>query len=64
VRSSAKGSQSFDLPQHLKRDMSPNRARKDNYTTLMLANWATKFYFELEASSKIKEVCTFSPRMI
>jgi hypothetical protein len=44
--------------------MSPNRARKDNYTTLMLANWATKFYFELEASSKIKEVSTFSPRMI
>ena len=64
VKSSAKGSQTFDLPQHLKRDMSPNRARKDNYTTLMLANWATKFYFEIEASSKVKEVSTFSPRMI
>ena len=44
--------------------MSPNRARKDNYTTLMLANWATKFYFELEASSKVIVVFTFSPRMI
>jgi len=64
VKASAKGVQTFDLPQHLKRDNSPNRARKDNYTTFMLGNWAVKFYFEMEASSKVKEVYTFSPRMI
>jgi len=64
VKASAKGVQTFDLPQHLKRDNSPNRARKDNYTTFMLGNWAVKFYFEMEASTKVKEVYTFSPRMI
>ena len=45
--STAKGTQTFDLPQHL-RSTSANRARRDNYTTLMLANWAVKCYFEMQ----------------
>jgi hypothetical protein len=64
VKSTAVGHQSFDLPQHLKRSTSPNKARKDNYTTLMLGAWATKCYFDLMNMEDIKIQQTFSPIMI
>jgi len=64
VKSTAVGHQSFDLPQHLKRSTSPNKARKDNYTTLMLGAWATKCYFDLMNMEDIKTQQTFSPIMI
>ena len=64
VKSTAKGTQSFDLPQHLRRSNSANRARKDNYTTLMLGNWAVKAYNDMK-KQKVEEVnTTFVPRMI
>jgi len=64
VKSTSKGTQSFDLPQHLKRSNSVNRARRDNYTTLMMANWAFKTYRDLK-NLKIDEVnLTFTPKMI
>ena len=64
VKSTAKGTQSFDLPQHLRRSNSANRARKDNYTTLMLSNWAVKAYNDMR-KIKVEEVnTTFVPRMI
>ena len=63
VKSTAKGTQSFDLPQHLKRSTSANRARKDNYTTLMLSNWATKCYYEIMEAPK-EENNTFVPIFI
>ena len=47
VKTTAKGTQSFDLPQHLKRSTSANKARKDNYTTLMLGVWGVKCYFDM-----------------
>ena len=64
VKTTAKGTQSFDLPQHLRRSTSANRARKDNYTTLMLGNWAVKAYNDMK-NVKVEEVnATFVPRMI
>ena len=64
VRSTAKGTQTFDLPQHLRRSNSANRARRDNYTTLMLGNWAVRAYNDLR-SIKVEEAnFTFVPRMI
>jgi hypothetical protein len=63
VKSTAKGSQTFDLPLHLKRSSSIHRARRDNYTTLMLANWALKIYFDMKAY-KNNINYTFEPRMI
>jgi len=63
VKSTAKGTQTFDLPQHLKRSTSVNRARRDNYTALMLANWALKCYND--AKTQKEEIShTFVPRMI
>lgn len=64
VNSTARGTQTFDLPQHLKRNTSANRARKDNYTTLMLGNWAVKCYYDMMDLGEIKANSTFSPMMI
>ena len=64
VKTTARGTQTFDLPQHLKRSTSANRARKDNYTTLMLANWASKCYFDMMAKPVEDNTGTFVPRMI
>lgn len=50
VSSSPTGNQTFDLPNHLKKDRKPTRARKDSYTALLLANWGMKCYFKLKAT--------------
>ena len=63
VRTTPRGSQTFDLPHHLKRSTSASRARKDNYTTLMLATWGAKCYFDM-LGQKTDTNTTFSPRMI
>jgi hypothetical protein len=63
VKSTAKGTQTFDLPLHLKRSSSANRARKDNYTTLMLANWGLKSYNDI-MKHKEEDMATFIPRLI
>ena len=64
VKSTTKGVQSFDLPSHLKRSTSVNRARKDNYTTLMLSNWATRSYFDIINLKEENVNNTFVPMMI
>jgi hypothetical protein len=52
VSSSALGSQSWDLPLNFRRSKNPDRIRKDGYSALLLANWATKMYL---ASREIVE---------
>jgi hypothetical protein len=47
VKTTAKGTQSFDLPQLLKRNVTATRMRKDLYTTLVLSNWCLKQYYEI-----------------
>ena len=64
VKSTAKGNQTFDLPQHLKRNTSANRARRDNYTTLLMANWAAKVYYDITSMNLESKTNTFSPIMI
>ena len=64
VKSTPRGSQSFDLPLHLKRNTSASRARKDNYTALLLANWATKIYYDMKKIREEDVSCTFVPRII
>jgi hypothetical protein len=60
----SRGTQSFDLPQHLKRSASANKARKDNYSAFMLANWAVKCYNDIMSAPKTQEFPTFSPIML
>jgi hypothetical protein len=64
VKATAKGVQTFDLPQHLKRDTGANRARKDNYTALMLGNWGVKSYYDLMDIGESEFSSTFTPLMI
>jgi hypothetical protein len=60
----SRGTQSFDLPQHLKRSASANKARKDNYSAFMLANWAIKCYNDMMTVQIVQPEATFSPIMI
>jgi hypothetical protein len=62
--STSRGTQTFDLPQHLKRSTSANKARKDNYSALMLANWALKCYFDITSIKEEVEQSTFEPFII
>ena len=64
VKSTTKGIQTFDLPSHLKRSTSVNRARKDNYTTLMLSNWASRAYFDIIDLKEETAQNTFVPILI
>lgn len=43
----ARGTQTFDLPSHLSKEKGPDRARRDNYTSLLIGIWAMKTYFEM-----------------
>ena len=63
VKSTARGTQTFDLPLHLKRSTSSSRARRDNYTTLLLGNWAVKCYYDM-MDVKLESEETFTPRLI
>lgn len=51
-REGPSGNQIFDLPQNLKRDRSPNRARKDSYTVLLLCSWAMQCYYEIKKEAE------------
>ena len=64
VKSTAKGTQTFDLPQHLKRNTSVNRARRDNYTTLMIGTWAMKCYYDMISAEDVEVDETFTPMML
>ena len=62
VIANPQGSQSFNLPQNLRRQKGPHRARKDSYSALVLGNWFAKVYFDAENSSPEEKVeSTFVP---
>jgi hypothetical protein len=61
---SAQGSQTFDLPGNLKRQKGADKARKDSYSALLLANWGARIYFDmLSAETKVTQE-TFQPCFI
>ena len=59
----SRGMQNFDLPQHLKRGSSATRARKDNYSAFMLANWGVKCYNDIMKQNVETNTFTFTPVM-
>jgi hypothetical protein len=62
VVSNPQGTQSFQLPQNLKRQKGPNRARKDSYSALVLGNWFSKILFDSgNVKEEKKEFNTFIP---
>jgi len=62
VKSTAKGTQSFDLPTIMKRDNTAKRMRKDSYTSLMLGCWLMKAFFDIHATPMDSDA-TFAPMM-
>lgn len=50
VTTSPQGTQSFDLPANLKKQRGQNRTRRDAYTSLLLANWGARVYFDMRAN--------------
>jgi hypothetical protein len=62
VTTSPQGTQSFDLPLHMRKQRGPNRPRKDLYSSLVLLNWWAKVYFDsLEVNEEKRVVSTFVP---
>lgn len=54
IKVSSLGNESYDLPAHMKKQTTnPGRVRRDNYSALLLGNWALKLY--LEAQDRPKE---------
>lgn len=61
----SRGTESFDLPKHLKRGSGETRARRDSYSAFLLANWAKKCYFDMiNYKTAPKEKNTFTPFII
>lgn len=58
------GTIKFDLPQHLKRSKSPDRARRDNYSCLVMGAWAAKCYWDMLFAEGKKEDEVFIPRFL
>jgi hypothetical protein len=64
IKTSPQGTQTFDLPDNLRRQTGPHKARKDSYSALVLGNWMTKIYYDM-MGVKEKEVShTFTPIFI
>lgn len=63
IKATAQGTQTFDLPDHLKRSKSAKRARRDHYTCLLLASWGAKCYFDLITLPN-ENCSTFTPIFI
>jgi len=64
ITTTAQGTQTFDLPSNLRRQSGRDKARKDSYSALVLANWMVKTYFDI-MNFKPREVeATFTPRFI
>lgn len=63
VKTTARGVQSFDLPQIMKRDSSQDRMRRDSYTALMLGTWGMKCYRDIMETS-VQSFESFEPVLI
>jgi hypothetical protein len=61
--STANGTQTFDLPSNLKSQKGPDRARKDSYSALILANWMMNVYYDMMQVPEEKPF-SFTPMFI
>jgi hypothetical protein len=55
------GNRSFSLPQNIRRVKSKTRTRRDNYSSLLLANWGLKLYNSAMDMEVKTYSTTFSP---
>ena len=64
IKTTAQGTQSFDLPDNLKRQTGPEKARKDSYSALVLGNWMIKTYYDMQNLEETANAATFTPMFI
>jgi len=64
ITTTSQGTQTFDLPSNLRRQTGPDKARKDSYSALVLANWMAKVYFDSNSVQEEDVVETFVPEFI
>ncbi len=58
------GTRQFRLPQHHRHVKTKNRVRKDNYSSLLLANWGLHIYLESLQVTFEQHNATFVPMLI
>ena len=64
IKTSPQGSQTFDLPDNLRRQTGPDKARKDSYSALVLGNWMIKIYNDMCHVKPESVQSTFTPMFI
>lgn len=64
IKTSPQGNQTFDLPDNLKRQTGPDKARKDSYSALVLGNWMIKIYNDVMTAKMENVQSTFEPIFI
>ncbi len=64
VTTSPQGTQSFDLPYNLRKQRGADKARKDSYSALILANWGMNVYFDMIEDRGESAQETFTPMFI
>ena len=64
IKTTAQGTQTFDLPDNLKRQTGPEKARKDSYSALVLGNWMIKTYYDMHNIKETQGAATFTPVFI
>jgi intein/homing endonuclease len=61
ISQTAQGTQTFDLPANLKRQSGADKARKDSYSALILANWMARVYYDMQSFKKEEIDSSFTP---
>ena len=64
ITTSPQGTQTFDLPQNLKRQTGPDKARKDSYSALVLGTWMIKLYYDMKNVKNVEVHQDFTPVFI
>ena len=64
VTSTPQGTQTFGLPNNLRRQTGPGKARKDSYSAFVLGNWMIKTYYDFMNVEAEAVEATFVPRFI
>ena len=62
---SSNGTMQFNLPAHLRKSKSPERARRDNYTCLLMGCWGAKCYWDMmHKGEQQEEMVWFMPSFV
>tara|TARA_R100000808_G_scaffold24963_2_gene59943 strand:- start:1703 stop:3328 length:1626 start_codon:yes stop_codon:yes gene_type:complete len=64
IKTTPQGTQTFDLPDNLRRQTGPEKARKDSYSALVLGNWMIKIYYDMMNVKGEEVQSTFVPMFV